>query len=115
MGIGLGEFRVVGLLMGEAEGLSQNELCSRLGISAPSLSVAVRALEQRGTVTRRADSDDGRIKRVVLRPDADIRRVQRMLERLQRRVTRSLSAEDVATTLRVLHHIADELEAEATR
>jgi len=111
-GIGLGEFRVVGLLMGEPEGLSQNELCDRLGVTAPSLSVAVRKLEAEGVVERRSDARDARVKRVVLRRHSDLGKVQRMLGRLEARLTESVSARDLAAARRVLLHVAEVLEAE---
>lgn len=109
-GIGVAEFRVVGLLMDESVGLSQAQLCARLGVAAPTLSVALRKLETRGAVTRRTDPDDARIKRVVLRKKFDLRPVNRMLAALEARVTDSISKRDVATARRVLLRVADRLE-----
>ena len=114
--LGLGEFRVVGLLLDEPAGLTQNELSERLGVTAPTLSVAVRDLEQRGVVKRRTDPEDARRKRVVLAGRTRIKPVMRMLEQLEGRITAGVCKEDLATTLRVLRQVSDTLEqGEATQ
>jgi DNA-binding MarR family transcriptional regulator len=112
LGLGLAEFRVVGLLVNEPQGLIQTELCERLGVTAPSLSVAVRKLERAGVVERRTHANDARTRRVVLKSRASTVRVERMLDRLDARLTDSLSDREVKVALRVLRHVADTLERE---
>lgn len=112
-GIGLGEFRVVGLLIDEPEGLSQAQLCERLGVAAPTLSVAVRALEQRRVVVRHVHETDRRIKRVVLRSDADLEPVLAMLQRLESELGIGVSKRDLATTARVLSRVGAALQERA--
>lgn len=105
--IGLGEFRVVGLLLDEPDGLSQAELCERLMVTAPTLSVAVRALEERGVVERRPDPEDGRVKRVRVREQADLSEVLGMLSGMEQELGERFSARDLAATKRVLSGVAD--------
>lgn len=111
-GLGLGEFRVVGLLMDEPTGLTQNALCERLGVTAPTLSVAVGALERRGVVERRPDPQDGRRKRVVLAQGAPLEPVQQMLGRVEERITACVSAQELATARRVLAKVSEVLETQ---
>jgi len=49
-----------------ADGLSQVELATRLGVSAPAVTKVVRGLEQSELVIRRGDDTDGRVLQVWL-------------------------------------------------
>lgn len=48
------------------DGLSQVELATRLGVSAPAVTKVVRGLEESGFVTRQSDDADGRVLQVRL-------------------------------------------------
>ena len=62
-GITVADFRIVGSLLGEQEGLSQRELAARLGVRPPTVSVALDKLEQAGIVERLPSASDARAHR----------------------------------------------------
>lgn len=110
MGIGLAEFRIVGLLRGEARGLSQNQLAELLGVTPPTLTVALQKLELKRVIERTTDPDDLRRKRVSLCDDTDLSQVEEMLAKLEAQITESLTLKEIAAGRRLLSVVAASLE-----
>lgn len=105
-GLSLAQFRIVGALLGEEEGLTQTELAERLGVSLPTLSVALAKLEEAGAVGRIADPEDARAKRVRATPGgAQLRSIIREVMRLDADLVKGIDPQDLATTVRVLQTI----------
>lgn len=110
-GISYAEFRLVGLLLGEPEGITQRELAERLGVRAATVSVALAQLEGRGVVERVADPDDARAKRVrVAGAVPEMPAAARALGELEGRALAGISKRDAAVAKRVLERVADNLE-----
>lgn len=64
-GIGGGQVGLLYLLY-DGDGVTQTELAERLAIDRASATELLRRMEQAGLISRRADPDDRRAKRVVL-------------------------------------------------
>lgn len=115
LGVSVAHFRLVGLLLGEDQGHTQQELATRLGVRAATVSVALAELERRGVVTRTVDPGDARIKRVKLagrlpRMAATIE----LVSELEALGLASISKRDLATTKRVLGRLIANLESGET-
>ncbi len=110
-GMSLAQFRLVGALLGEPEGLAQTELAERLGIALPTLSVALAKLEAAGVVRRDADAADGRVKRVRATLAArQLRSVLGELTALEGETLAGISARDLDAARRVLRAIQARVE-----
>jgi DNA-binding MarR family transcriptional regulator len=105
-GLSLAQFRIVGALLGEDAGLTQTELAERLGVSLPTLSVALAKLEEAGAVGRVADPLDARAKRVCATPGgAQLRSILKEVTRLDADLVKGIDQRDLATTVAVLRTI----------
>lgn len=91
LGISAAGFRLVGELMRAPEGLRQRELSRRLGVRAPTVSVAVSRLEADGIVRRVEDPADPRAWRVLLAPGAPLGPGVAVLEGLEADLVGSIS------------------------
>jgi DNA-binding MarR family transcriptional regulator len=104
------QFRIVGALLGEDVGLTQTELASRLGVSLPTLSVALAKLEESGAVARLADPADARAKRVrATAGGAQLRNIVREVVRLDGELVKGIDPVDLRTTISVLRTIGARL------
>lgn len=111
LGVTLADFRVVGALMGEAEGLGQKELASRLGIEPATLSVALAKLERAGHVERTVAEHDSRARVVRLAAGAAaFPDVLAQVADLERRAAAGISDKDLAVTRRVLQRVIENLD-----
>lgn len=110
LGITLAQFRVVGALLGETEGISQRALAARVGIEAPTLSVTITKLEAAGVVERVADPDDGRAWRVRIAGSSSLGDVMKIIRSVESRATRDIPLADLETTKRVLAQLKANLE-----
>jgi DNA-binding MarR family transcriptional regulator len=109
-GLSLAQFRIVGALLGEDVGLTQTELASRLGVSLPTLSVALAKLEESGAVARLADPADARAKRVrATAGGAQLRNIVREVVRLDGELVKGIDPVDLRTTISVLRTIGARL------
>ena len=90
-GLTLAEFRIVGVLMGEEQGYSQKELAQKLGISSPSMSVAINNLEKKHWIQRIGDQNDQRVKRIKVSPKASFGDVAELIYELEARATKGIS------------------------
>jgi MarR family transcriptional regulator, organic hydroperoxide resistance regulator len=103
-------------IVGKFPGIAAGQLAALLRIHAGTLSTAIARLEKRGLLQRSRDARDQR--RVVLGLTAKGRSfdvpAQGTVESAAGRVLKRLSARDRAATLRCLHAIIDELNANAS-
>jgi DNA-binding MarR family transcriptional regulator len=116
LGVSMAEFRLVGALLGESEGIPQNVLAKRLGIEAATLSVVLAKLEAKGVVIRTPDPVDTRIRRVTTsRRGSRFGEIKVLLEMLERFALAGLDPADVDTAKRVLLTVEKNLAALAER
>lgn len=94
LGLTSAGFRLVGELMNAPTGLNQRELAQRLGIKAPTVSVAISSLETAGVVERVDDPNDPRAWSVRLSPTAPLGPGVAVLEALERDLVGSLSTKE---------------------
>lgn len=94
LGLTSAGFRLVGELMNAPQGLKQRELAQRLGIKAPTVSVAISKLAADGVVERVEDPEDPRAWSVRLAANAPLGPGVEVLEDLERDLVGALSAKD---------------------
>lgn len=97
LGLTSAGFRLVGELMNAPGGLKQRELAERLGVKAPTVSVAVSRLEAAGVVERVEDPRDPRAWRITLTANAPIMPGVDVLESLERELFSGLSSKERRT------------------
>lgn len=108
LGLTSAGFRLVGELMSAPQGLSQRELAQRLGVKAPTVSVAISRLEAAGVV-RRVESLDPRAWSVQLAPSAPLGAGVDVLEALERDLVGSLPAKDRRRLLDLLDRVGNRM------
>ncbi len=108
-GLTLAEFRIVGVLMGEAQGYSQKELAQQLGISSASMSVSISSLEQKQWIQRIADQNDQRVKRIKVSPKANFDDIAGLIYQLEASATKGITKKDLHTTQKVLLKIIENI------
>jgi MarR family transcriptional regulator for hemolysin len=109
LGLTSAGFRLVGELMSAPHGLKQRELAQRLGIKAPTVSVAISRLEAVGVVERIDDRDDPRAWSVRLSPNAPLGPGVAVLEALERDLVGALSQKDRRALLNLLDRVTTRL------
>lgn len=114
-GVSSGQWRSLRVLWAE-DGITQRELSDRVGASEATTVAIIRSLLRDGFVTRTEDPIDRRKVRIVLTPKA--RRLERKLLPYVAEINEiamggGLSAEDCATTRRVLVQMYANLSAHA--
>ena len=103
LGVSMADFRIIGALLGESEGMPQNVLAKRLRIEPATLSAALAKLEAKGVVTRQQDLEDTRIRRVMCsRRGSRFGEIKVLLELLERSALTGLEPEAVEAARRVL-------------
>ena len=108
MGLSLQEFRLLGCLVGET-GLSQKDLATRLSVSPPTLSVAVKQLEEKGMLERIIDPKDKRSKLLKLPEDMDFSESNQLLRSVERLMVKGLANEELDQLQLLLRRVADNL------
>ena len=109
LGLTSAGFRLVGELMNAPTGLKQRELAQRLGIKAPTVSVAISKLEAAGVVERVDDRDDPRAWSVQLSPTAPLGPGVAVLEALERDLVGPLSTKDRRALIDLLDRVTTRL------
>jgi len=98
-------------ILWEEEGLTQRELSARAGVMEPTTFAALKAMAQRGYVTRRRNPQSRKEMQVFLRPQG--RSLQAKLVPLAEEVNdvalRGVGAADIAATRRTLLALIDNL------
>ncbi|MGM9641978.1 MAG: MarR family winged helix-turn-helix transcriptional regulator [Eubacteriales bacterium] len=94
------------------EGLTQLELSKRAGLKPPTVSVALRHLEDEGYVVREVDSEDKRAARVYLSEKGQALERENMerFERIDNQMMRGFTAEETETLRKLLLRIKENLE-----
>ncbi len=94
------------------EGLTQLELSKRAGLKPPTVSVALRHLEEEGYVVRQTDSDDKRAARVYLseKGHALERENFERFQRIDSQMMRGFTPEETETLRKMLLRIKENLE-----
>jgi DNA-binding MarR family transcriptional regulator len=115
LGVSLADFRTVGALLGEADGLTQRELALRLGIDPASLSAAVSKLSQKGIVERVPHPSDARAVQVrLVKGLAILPKILEIVQELDREALAGVSADDLHAAARVLQRIVANLSGDQT-
>jgi len=110
LGVSMSDFRLIGALLGEKEGVPQNVLAKRLRIEPATLSVALGKLEAKGVVTRYQDQQDTRIRRVMCsKRGSRFGEIKVLLETLERAALEGLAAERVNVAREVLTRMENNL------
>ncbi|MCU0701102.1 MAG: MarR family transcriptional regulator [Myxococcaceae bacterium] len=109
LGLTSAGFRLVGELMNAPMGLKQRELAQRLGVKAPTVSVAVSKLEAAGVVERVDDETDPRAWRIRLTRAAPIRPGLEVLARLDRQLSAGLSPKDRRALTALLERLTNRM------
>jgi len=101
-------------ILWEAEGITQRELSLRAGVMEPTTFSALKAMAQRGYITRRRNPQSRKEMQVFLTPQG--RALQARLVSLAQEVNdvalRSVGAADIAATRRTLLALIDNLAAD---
>ncbi len=106
-------FRLIGEVMREPEGIRQGELARRLGVRPPTVSAAVARLEERGLVHRVQDPEDPRARRVCLSADASLLPGLDVLARMDAVLFGGMTTEERAQTRALIETLASRLEPSA--
>lgn len=79
---------------------SQKQLAERVGITPPSMTVALRKMEEKGYVTRRQDEKDQRVVKIHLAPKGEecIEGIQRVICEMEEIVYQGISREEILLT-----------------
>lgn len=89
------------------DGITQTELCERLGCEPPTLTNMVKKLESYGLLTRKKDAIDARVTRVFLTEEGrQIRTpIDDIWEKHQEKMLKGISTEELTILKRLLHQI----------
>jgi MarR family transcriptional regulator, organic hydroperoxide resistance regulator len=109
-GVRVGQNLVLEVLW-ETDGLTPGELAGRLGVATPTVVKSASRMAEAGLLVRRRDESDARLVRLYLTDHARVVRepIEADRERLERRVTDSLNAEQRDLLRAALRKIIDEL------
>ena len=111
--MGLTQARWMALLeLSRADGLTQRELATTLGVEGPTLVRLLDGLEGQGLIERQPCPDDRRVKRVRVTTTAVpiLNEIRKITDATQSELLAGVVAEDLSTALRVLTLIAERLE-----
>jgi MarR family transcriptional regulator for hemolysin len=92
--------------------MNQRELAERLGVEAPTLARLLDRLAADGWIERRADTDDRRVKSIVLLPKASgvIRQIDSAMREMRAEVLQGVQDREIRASLKVLKIIRDRTE-----
>lgn len=90
---------------------SQRQLAQRAGITPPSMTVALRKMEEKGYVSRKTDEKDQRITRIQLAPKGEecIDGIRRVLTEMEEIIYQGISREEVLLMKRLLAEMKNNL------
>ena len=92
--------------------MSQKELAERLNMTPPSITSAIRKMEQEGYIRRRQDETDQRVMRRALteKGESCIENVKRVADEMHELIFRGMSPEEIMLFRRLLIQINENLE-----
>lgn len=104
--------RAILFCLSHEEGVTQLELSRRAGLKPPTVSVALKHLEDEGYIVRKVDDDDKRAARVFLsdKGHALERENCERFERVDNEMMRGFSEEEIEVLRKMLLRIRDNLE-----
>lgn len=104
--------RAILFCLAREEGVTQLELSHRAGLKPPTVSVALRRLEDEGYIVRESDDDDKRASRVFLseKGHALEKENKERFERVDNEMMRGFSEEETEILRSMLLRIRDNLE-----
>lgn len=110
-GLTLTRARTLMLLAHDSE-MTQKDLASALDVEHPTLVRVLDGLEKQGLIARCAVDGDRRAKRIALTPasEGQIRELEELSESVRVQMLDGIPEEDVATALRVLRRIGENLD-----
>ena len=90
---------------------SQRQLAQRVGITPPSMTVALRKMEEKGYVSRKTDEKDQRITRIQLAPKGEecIDGIRRVLTEMEEIIYQGISREEILLMKRLLTEMKNNL------
>ena len=109
MGLSVAGFRLIGEVSAAPDGLRQSELAARLGVRPPTVSVAVKRLEELGLVTRVPDPSDPRARLVRVNPKANLGPGRDLIQLLDQELTAGLDSDGVQALDDSLMHLQERL------
>lgn len=91
--------------------LSQRELAQKLGITPPSMTVALRKMEERGLIVREADEEDQRIIRIQISSKGKecIEEIQKIMNEMEQILYGNMNQEERILFRRMLMETRDSL------
>lgn len=92
--------------------MSQKELAESLNMTPPSITSAIRKMEQEGYIRRRQDESDQRVMRLALteKGAACVENVKRVADEMHELIFRGMSPEEILLFRRLLLQINENLE-----
>ena len=104
--------RAILFCLAREEGVTQLELSHRAGLKPPTVSIALRRLEDEGYIVRESDDDDKRASRVFLseKGHALEKENKERFERVDNEMMRGFSEEEIELLRSMLLRIRDNLE-----
>lgn len=113
IGLSMTDFQVMSAIHAARGMAAQIQIAAALGITAPSLSEAVRAMERSGLVQRKVTSADRRVRILGLtdKGDAMLRSAFRILESIEASMTEGLRERDHDVALVTIKRMLDAIEA----
>lgn len=92
--------------------MSQKELAKEMNVTPPSITSAIKKMEQDGYITRKADEQDQRVMRLELteKGNSCIDSIKSVAERMDKKVFEGMNAEEKMLFRRLLLQIIENLE-----
>jgi MarR family transcriptional regulator for hemolysin len=108
----LGRARALMILSQEGGSAMQRDLATLLSVEHPTLVRLLDSLEAQGLIRREPVPGNARANRIALTPAAEpvVEAAEAVSESLRQQVLNDIPREDLETTLRVLHAVAEKLE-----
>ncbi len=114
MGLSVAGFRLIGEVSAAPDGLRQSELAARLGVRPPTVSVAVKRLEELGLITRVPDPKDPRARLVRVNQEANLGPGLDLIDAMDRELFAGLDAQGVQALNQSLAHLQARLSRSST-
>ncbi len=102
---------VILFMLGCNGGISQKELAQEIGITPPSMTVALRKLEEGGFILREADEEDQRVIRIRLSDKGEqyVDEIKSILDEMEKLLYEGISPEERMLFRRLLIEMRDNL------
>lgn len=90
---------------------SQKQLAERVGITPPSMTVALRKMEEKGYISRKQDEKDQRVIKIQLAPRGEecIEGIQKVVKEMESIIYQGMSREEILLMNRLLANMKQNL------